>query len=96
MTLAAETPKSSQAAGLSQFAGLSAEAASAAERLLGRAIAAARAAFAPDGKIDPAMLDGAWPSTIAASSHVTMPSGNGPSWLMPQPPRSSGFWAYRT
>lgn len=57
MSLAAETPKSSQVAGLGQLAGLSAEAASAAERLLGRAIAVARTAFAPDGKIDPATLD---------------------------------------
>jgi (2S)-methylsuccinyl-CoA dehydrogenase len=57
MSLAADRPGSGHAAGAGALAGLSAQAASAAERLLGKALAATRAALAPDGKADAAVLD---------------------------------------
>jgi (2S)-methylsuccinyl-CoA dehydrogenase len=57
MSLAAETPEPDHAIDLDALAGLAANAASAAERLLGKAVAATRAALGPDGKVDAAMLD---------------------------------------
>ena len=57
MSLAAETPKSGHAIDLGALAGLAANSASAAERLLGKALAATRATLAPGGKTDAAVLD---------------------------------------
>lgn len=57
MSLAADITKSGQVVGLGALAGLSAQAASAAERLLGKALAATRAALAAEGKTDAAVLD---------------------------------------
>jgi (2S)-methylsuccinyl-CoA dehydrogenase len=57
MSLAADLVEPGHAIDLSTLVGLSAEAAAAAERLLGKALAAARIALAPDGKSDAAALD---------------------------------------
>ncbi len=55
MHLAAETAQSGPSLGA--LTGLSDDAASAADRLLGKALSAARAALMPDGRADPAVLD---------------------------------------
>jgi (2S)-methylsuccinyl-CoA dehydrogenase len=55
MHLAAETAQSGPSLGA--LTGLSDDVASAADRLLGKALSAARAALMPDGRADPAVLD---------------------------------------
>ncbi len=57
MSLAADTTQPGHAVDIGALPGRAADAASAAERLLGKALGATRAALAPDGNTDTAVLD---------------------------------------